>query len=62
VNCPVGAFGTWKAQGADSSRKWEKPIFKGLCFSALDDKIGQVGQQLEKAKEWKKGLLQGMFV
>jgi type I restriction enzyme S subunit len=31
-------------------------------LSALDEKIGQVGQQLEKAKEWKKGLLQGMFV
>ena len=31
-------------------------------LSELDEKIGQVGQQLEKAKEWKKGLLQGMFV
>ena len=31
-------------------------------LSALDEKIGQVGQQLEQAKGWKKGLLQGMFV
>jgi type I restriction enzyme M protein len=31
-------------------------------LSALDEKIGQVGQQLENAKGWKKGLLQGIFV
>lgn len=31
-------------------------------LSALDEKIVQVGQQLEKTRGWKKGLLQGMFV
>ncbi|MBU2912706.1 restriction endonuclease subunit S [Reichenbachiella agariperforans] len=31
-------------------------------LGAIDGKIAVVGDQLAKAKEWKKGLLQGMFV
>lgn len=31
-------------------------------LSALDKQIEQVARQVEKMKEWKKGLLQGMFV
>jgi len=31
-------------------------------LSAIDDKINTVGSQVEKMKEWKKGLLQQMFV
>ena len=31
-------------------------------LSAIDDKINLVNQQLEKTKEYKKGLLQQMFV
>lgn len=31
-------------------------------LSSIDQKIEQVGVQLDKAKEWKKGLLQKMFV
>ena len=31
-------------------------------LTALDEKIAQVGQQVEKMEEWKKGLLQQLFV
>lgn len=31
-------------------------------LSAIDDKINSVNQQLEKSKEYKKGLLQQMFI
>lgn len=32
------------------------------CLSGLDDKINNITEQLEKMREWKKGLLQQMFV
>lgn len=31
-------------------------------LSQIDEKIDKVSQQIEKAKEWKKGLLQGLFI
>ena len=31
-------------------------------LSAIDQKIDVVSQQIEQAKQWKKGLLQQMFV
>lgn len=31
-------------------------------LSAIDQKIGIVAQQIAQAKQWKKGLLQQMFV
>ena len=31
-------------------------------LSGIDEKIEKVGQELEQAEKWKKGLLQGMFV
>lgn len=31
-------------------------------LTSLDDKINAMDQQIEKVKDWKKGLLQGMFV
>ena len=35
----------------------------GIYFlSAMDQKIEVVAQQIEQAKQWKKGLLQQMFV
>lgn len=31
-------------------------------LTALDEKINKVGEQAEQMREWKKGLLQQMFV
>src|SRR5690606_13336737 len=59
-------------QASFTTKEFKMMIFKIPCLeeqtkianflSAIDQKIEVVAQQIEQAKQWKKGLLQQMFV